>query len=116
VRSIGRQLLRHDLIDFASRERAGGFTFKAHLSVGPVTSLTALLAPSRAGVSMRTKETGTDSQPRQRERLTYAHAQNLSREVWAFAHRRPGVFSTTSGPVVVAAVFCLVFLVMGTAF
>src|SRR5262249_32176606 len=32
-----RQLLRHDLIDFASRERAGGFTFKAHLSVGPVT-------------------------------------------------------------------------------
>jgi MFS transporter, OFA family, oxalate/formate antiporter len=65
---------------------------------------------------MRTKETGTDSQPRQRERLIYAHAQNLSREVWAFAHRRPGVFSTTSGPVVVAAVFCLVFLVMGTAF
>jgi len=37
VRSIGRQLLRHDLIDFASREPAGGFTFKAHLSVGPVT-------------------------------------------------------------------------------
>ena len=65
---------------------------------------------------MRTKETGTDSQPRQRERLIYAHAQNLSREVWAFARRRPGVFSTTSGPVVVAAVFCLVFLVMGTAF
>ena len=65
---------------------------------------------------MRTKETGTDSQPRQRERLIYTHAQNLSREVWAFAHRRPGVFSTTSGPVVVAAVFCLVFLVMGAAF
>src|SRR5215472_13699572 len=65
---------------------------------------------------MRTKETGTDSQPRQRERLIYAHAQNLSREVWAFARRRPGVFSTTSGPVVVAAVFCLVFLVMGAAF
>src|SRR5215467_8462868 len=65
---------------------------------------------------MRTKETVTDSQPRQRERLIYAHAQNLSREVWAFARRRPGVFSTTSGSAVVAAVFCLVFLVMGTAF
>lgn len=37
VRSIGRQHLRHDLIDFASREPSGGLTFKAHLSVGPVT-------------------------------------------------------------------------------
>jgi AraC family transcriptional regulator len=29
--------LRHDLIDFASREPSGRLTFKAHLSVGPVT-------------------------------------------------------------------------------
>ncbi len=65
---------------------------------------------------MRMKETETDPQPTQRERLIYACAQNLSREVWAFAYRRPGVLSTTSGPVVVAAVFCLVFLVMGAAF
>jgi MFS transporter, OFA family, oxalate/formate antiporter len=65
---------------------------------------------------MRTKETGTYPQPRQREPLIYAYDQNLSCGVWAFAHRRPGVLSTTSGPVVVAAVFCLVFLVMGTAF
>ena len=32
------------------------------------------------------------------------------------AHRRGDVLSTISGPVVVAAVFCLVFLVMGSAF
>jgi MFS family permease len=65
---------------------------------------------------MRTEETGTDPQPKQWEPLLRAYAQNLSREVSAFAHRRTGVLSTTSGPVVVAAVFCLVFLVMGTAF
>ncbi len=65
---------------------------------------------------MRTKETRTDPQPTERERLIFACAQNLSREVRAFAHRQPGVLSTTSGPVVVAAVFCLVFLVMGAAF
>ncbi len=65
---------------------------------------------------MRTKETGTDPQPTQRERLIFAFSQNLSREVRAFAHRQPDMLSTTSGPVVVAAVFCLVFLVMGTAF
>src|SRR5437899_12224765 len=65
---------------------------------------------------MRRKETGADPQPSQRERLIFACAQNLSREVRSFAHRQPGVLSSTSGPVVVAAVFCLVFLVMGTAF
>jgi MFS family permease len=65
---------------------------------------------------MRTKEKRTDPQPTQREPLIYAYAQNLWREVWAFAYRRPGGLSTTSGPVVVAAVFCLVFLVMGAAF
>jgi MFS transporter, OFA family, oxalate/formate antiporter len=67
-------------------------------------------------VSMRTKETGTDPQPARREHLIYACARNLSHEARAFAHRQPRVLSTTSGPVVVAAVFCLVFLVMGTAF
>jgi MFS family permease len=65
---------------------------------------------------MRTKKAGTDPQPTQLQRVIYACAQNLSHEVRAFAHRQPGVLSTTSGPVVVAAVFCLVFLVMGTAF
>ena len=37
MRSIRRQHLRHDLIDFASSEPSGGFTFNEHLSVGPVT-------------------------------------------------------------------------------
>jgi AraC family transcriptional regulator len=37
VRSIRRQHLRHELIDFASSEPAGGFTCNEHLRVGPVT-------------------------------------------------------------------------------
>ncbi len=37
MRSVGQQHLSHDLSDFASREPSGGLTFKAHLSVGPVT-------------------------------------------------------------------------------
>ena len=37
MRSIRRQHLRHDLIDFASTEPSGGLTFNEHLSVGPVT-------------------------------------------------------------------------------
>jgi AraC family transcriptional regulator len=37
VRSIRRQNLRHDLIDFASSGPAGGFTFNEHLRGGPVT-------------------------------------------------------------------------------
>jgi len=65
---------------------------------------------------MRTKVTGTDGQPGQGKPLTFSYVQDLSREVWAFAYRRRGVLSATSGPVVVAAVFCLVFLVMGSAF
>jgi len=65
---------------------------------------------------MRTKRAGTDAEPGQGEASIYAYAQNRSREVWAAAYRRRDVLSTTSGPVVVAAVFCLVFLVMGTAF
>ena len=67
-------------------------------------------------VPMRTKRAGTDAEPGQGEASIYAYAQNRSREVWAAAYRRRDVLSTTSGPVVVAAVFCLVFLVMGTAF
>ena len=37
MRSIRRQNLRHDLIDFASSEPAGGFTFNEYLRSGPVT-------------------------------------------------------------------------------
>jgi MFS family permease len=65
---------------------------------------------------MRTKETGIDAQPRQGKASIYAGARNPSRQVWATVYPRRGVLSTTSGPVVVAAVFCLVFLVMGSAF
>ena len=65
---------------------------------------------------MRTKETGTDRQPGEQEPSIYASARDLTHAVGALACRRPGVLSTTSGPVVVAAVFWLVFLVMGAAF
>ena len=65
---------------------------------------------------MRTKETGTDQQLREQEPATDASAWDLSQEVQALTNRRPGVFAATSGPIVVAAVFCLVFLVMGSAF
>jgi AraC family transcriptional regulator len=37
VRSIIRRHLSHDLIDFASSEPSGGFSFSEHLSAGPVT-------------------------------------------------------------------------------
>jgi hypothetical protein len=36
VRSVRRQHLRHDLIDFASSEPSGGLTFSEHLRIGPV--------------------------------------------------------------------------------
>jgi MFS transporter, OFA family, oxalate/formate antiporter len=65
---------------------------------------------------MRTKKAGIDAEPGQGKASIYAYARSRSRGVWATAYRRGGVLSTTSGPVVVAAVFCLVFLVMGTAF
>ena len=65
---------------------------------------------------MRTKETGTDRQPGEQEPSIYAFARDLMHAVGTLACRRPGVLSTTSGPVVVAAVFWLVFLVMGAAF
>jgi MFS family permease len=63
---------------------------------------------------MRTEETEIYAQPDQGRDSIYA--QNPSRGVWATACRSRGLLSTTSGPVVVAAVFWLVFLVMGTAF
>ena len=52
---------------------------------------------------MRTKETGTDRQPGEQEPSIYASARDLTHAVGALACRRPGVLSTTSGPVVVAA-------------
>ena len=65
---------------------------------------------------MRMEETANNAQPDQGRASIYAGAQNPSRGVWATAYRRRRVLSTTSGPLVVAAVFCLVFLVMGAAF
>jgi hypothetical protein len=67
-------------------------------------------------VLMGTEETRIYAQPDHGKASIYADAQNPSPEIWATAHRRRGVLSTTSGPVVVAAVFCLVFLFMGSAF
>jgi MFS family permease len=65
---------------------------------------------------MRTKKAGSNAQPGQGRASIKADARNPSDELCALAHRRRGVLSATSGPVVVAAVFCLMFLVMGTAF
>ena len=65
---------------------------------------------------MRAKETSINAQRRQGQASIYTDAQNALREVRATAYRDRGRLPTTSGPVVVAAVFCLVFLVMGSAF
>jgi MFS family permease len=65
---------------------------------------------------MSTKETGTDTQPSQGTALSCAGAQTPPPELRTAACRGCGALSTTSGPLVVAAVFCLVGLVMGTAF
>ena len=65
---------------------------------------------------MRAKETSINAQRRQGQASIYTDAQNPLREVRATAYRERGRLPTTSGPVVVAAVFCLVFLVMGSAF
>src|SRR5262252_1386476 len=64
---------------------------------------------------MRTKEIGTDRQSGENEPSIYASAPDQSLGIRTLAYRR-GLLATTSGPVVVAAVFCLVFLVMGAAF
>jgi hypothetical protein len=65
---------------------------------------------------MRTKKTGAHPQDVKHGLGIIARPQNRWRDVRPFAYRRPGLLSTSSGPVVVAAVFCLVFLVMGAAF
>jgi MFS transporter, OFA family, oxalate/formate antiporter len=65
---------------------------------------------------MRTEKTEIYAQPNQGRASICADAQNPPHGVWATAYRNRGVLSTTSGPVVVAAVFWLVFLLMGTAF
>src|SRR5215469_18501322 len=64
---------------------------------------------------MRTKEIGTDLQPGEKEPSIYASAPDQSLGIRTLAHRR-GLLATTSGPVVVAAVLWLVFLVIGAAF
>jgi len=48
------------------------------------------------GVSMRSKEIGTDLQPGLQEHSIFARAQSRAREVWAFAYRPPALLSTTS--------------------
>jgi hypothetical protein len=65
---------------------------------------------------MRTKETGIDRKPGEQEPSINASAWNPSHKVQALTYRRDDGLSTSSGRVVVAAVFCLVFLVMGSAF
>ena len=62
------------------------------------------------------KKEGNDSQFNGRKASVLLYAQNPSLGVRATTHRRRDALSTTSGPIVVAAVFCLVFLVMGSAF
>jgi len=64
---------------------------------------------------MRTREIGTDRRPGEKEPSIYASAPDQSLGIRTLAYRR-GLLATTSGPVVVAAVFWLVFLVMGAAF
>jgi MFS family permease len=65
---------------------------------------------------MRTKEKQTDALPDQTKISIYSDAYSQPREIGAAAERQTGALSAASGPVVVAAVFCLVFLVMGAAF
>jgi MFS family permease len=65
---------------------------------------------------MTTHKTDVSPQPGQREVSVSVPPHSLSRRVEAFTCRLPSLLSTTSGPVVVGAVFCLVFLVMGAAF
>src|SRR5216683_4857982 len=79
------QLVKGDLrTDLAALAR------EAPKDVTLVIFHTAGAARTARNMSMRAKETGTDPQPTQRERLIYACAQYLSHEVQAFAHRQPG--------------------------
>ena len=65
---------------------------------------------------MRKKETASNIQLGPSKYSIQCDAQNPPLEYRMVAFRTLDVLSTTSGPVVVAAVFCLVFLVMGAAF
>jgi len=65
---------------------------------------------------MRTKEKQIDALPDRRKVPIDRDAHNSPHETGAPAERLSGAPSAASGPVVVAAVFCLVFLVMGAAF
>ena len=65
---------------------------------------------------MRKKEPEINGQPSQGQAAIYGAAPNPSREASTTACRRRRVSRMTSGPIVIAAVFCLVFLVMGAAF
>ena len=65
---------------------------------------------------MRTKQAGSDPHRARREYRVAAIRGNALHAARAFAKRQPGALLTSSGSVVVAAVFCLLFLVMGTAF
>src|SRR5215472_11018084 len=65
---------------------------------------------------MRKKETASNIQLGPGKYSIHCDAHNPSLEYRMAAFRTLDVLSTTSGPVVVAAVFCLMFLVMGTAF
>jgi MFS family permease len=67
-------------------------------------------------VSMRTQEKQIDELLGHTKVPTYPDADNPPREIGAPAERQCGPLSAASGPVVVGAVFCLVFLVMGAAF
>ena len=65
---------------------------------------------------MRTKEKQIDALPDRRKVPIDRDAHNSPHETGAPAERLSGAPSAASGPVVVAAVFCLVFLVIGAAF
>lgn len=64
---------------------------------------------------MRTKQAGSDAHCATRERWVALICGNVLHAGRAFAKWQPGALLTGPGSVVVAAVFCLVFLVMGTA-
>ena len=66
--------------------------------------------------SMRILQAETDQQSSYGSRFSCTRAQNLAQPMAALVEWVYRGLSTTSGPVVVGAVFCLVFLLMGTCF
>src|SRR5260221_11912728 len=66
--------------------------------------------------SMRILQAETDQQSRYGSRFSWTRAQNLAQPMAAVVERVYRGLPTASGPVVVGAVFCLVFLLMGTCF